>query len=282
MAMSVGTHGRRLGQHRVDPDHQVDAGGDHGRGVDQRGDRRRAGHGVGQPDEQRELGRLADRADEQQHGDGGGGRRGEAGCAGRSGRRSGSIRPRAKVRKIATMKPKSPMRLVTNAFLPAEALASLGEPEGDEEVRAGADALPAEERDQQVVAEHQHEHREHEQVQVDEELREVRVAVHVADRVQVDQRADAGDEQAHGDRQRVDQEPDVDLEAAGRDPGEQRLREDVVLGRRSSRGPRGTRRRWPRTTPATIERGQPAGQRLAHAPAERPRGAGSRPAAAQG
>ena len=33
---------------------------------------------------------------------------------------------------MATMKPKSPMRLVTNAFLPATALASLGEPERDE------------------------------------------------------------------------------------------------------------------------------------------------------
>ena len=31
----------------------------------------------------------------------------------------------AKVNIMATMKPKSPMRLVTNAFLPAEALASL-------------------------------------------------------------------------------------------------------------------------------------------------------------
>ena len=72
-----------------------------------------------------------------------------------------------------------------------------GVPEGDQEVGAGADALPAEERDQQVLAEHQQQHGEDEQVQVEEELRELRVAVHVPDRVQVDQRADAGDEQAH-------------------------------------------------------------------------------------
>ena len=42
--------------------HHVDAGDDHRRGVDQRGDRRRALHRVGEPDVQRELAGLADRA----------------------------------------------------------------------------------------------------------------------------------------------------------------------------------------------------------------------------
>ena len=46
-------------------DHE-DAGGDHGGGVDQRRDRRRAFHRVRQPDVQEELRRLAHRADEQQ------------------------------------------------------------------------------------------------------------------------------------------------------------------------------------------------------------------------
>ena len=50
-------------EERVGPRHQVDAGGDHRRGVDQRGDRRRALHRVGQPDVERELGRLADGAE---------------------------------------------------------------------------------------------------------------------------------------------------------------------------------------------------------------------------
>ena len=39
--------------------HQVNAGDDHRRGVDQRGDGRRALHRVRQPDVERELGRLA-------------------------------------------------------------------------------------------------------------------------------------------------------------------------------------------------------------------------------
>ena len=72
-----------------------------------------------------------------------------------------------------------------------------------------------------LFAEHEQQHREDEQVQVDEELREVLVAVHVADRVQVDQRADAGDEQRHRDRQRVGEEPGLDRQAAGGQPLEQ-------------------------------------------------------------
>ena len=61
-----------------------------------------------------------------------------------------------------------------------------GVPESDQQVRTRADPLPAEERDQQVLAEHEQRHREDEQVQVQEELGELRVAVHVADGEHVD------------------------------------------------------------------------------------------------
>lgn len=44
---------------------QVDTGGHHGSGVDQRGDRRRAGHRVGKPGLQRKLRRFTDRAAQQ-------------------------------------------------------------------------------------------------------------------------------------------------------------------------------------------------------------------------
>ena len=72
-----------------------------------------------------------------------------------------------------------------------------------------------------VVAEHQHEHGEREQVEVREEPREPGVAVHVADRVEVDQRADTGDEQHHGHRQRIDEEVGANRQAADRYPREQ-------------------------------------------------------------
>ena len=58
-------HRRVAEEHRVAPDH-VDARGHHRRGVDQRGDRRRAFHRVGQPDVERNLRRLAGGAEEQQ------------------------------------------------------------------------------------------------------------------------------------------------------------------------------------------------------------------------
>ena len=59
---------RVLEQRRAAGDHEH-AGGDHGRGMDQGRDRRRALHGVGQPGVQRQLRRLAHGADEQQEAD---------------------------------------------------------------------------------------------------------------------------------------------------------------------------------------------------------------------
>ena len=58
-------HGRSPDQ-REHACQQVDAGGDHGGGMDLGRDRRGAGHGVRQPDRQRQLGRLAGRPDQQQ------------------------------------------------------------------------------------------------------------------------------------------------------------------------------------------------------------------------
>ena len=60
-------HGeRRQHEDHVGAGDEIDTGGDHGRGVDQGADRGRAGHGVGQPGLERELGRLADSAAEKQ------------------------------------------------------------------------------------------------------------------------------------------------------------------------------------------------------------------------
>ena len=60
--------GEALQEHAVEAGDQVDAGHDHGGGVDQGRHRRGAGHGVGQPGVQRELGALADHGDEQRGG----------------------------------------------------------------------------------------------------------------------------------------------------------------------------------------------------------------------
>ncbi len=95
-------------------------------------------------------------------------------------------------------------------------------PETDQQVRGQADTLPADEQHQIVVGEHQQQHRRHEQVQEGEEPAPTLVVRHVADGVDVDQTADAGDQQDEHDRQLVDQQADVDVPAAGGDPGVQR------------------------------------------------------------
>ena len=87
-------------------------------------------------------------------------------------------------------------------------------PEADQQVGREADALPADVERHEAVAQHQQQHRRDEQVQVGEEPPPARVVRHVADRVDVDQRADAGDQQHERQRQRVEQQPEVDVAAS--------------------------------------------------------------------
>ena len=104
------------------------------------------------------------------------------------------------------------------------------EPEADQPVGAEPDALPAEEAEQEVVREDQHDHREQEQVHVEKEPPVARVALHVPDRVQRDQAADPGDEEAPDHRERIELQPEVDVEGVDRDPGEDVLVDGAVVG----------------------------------------------------
>ena len=79
----------------------------------------------------------------------------------------------------------------------------LGEPEGNQEERAQADELPAQEEHGEVAGQDQRQHRGGEQVEVGEEPGEARVAVHVADGVDVDQRPHPGDDQRHQGCERI-------------------------------------------------------------------------------
>ena len=83
----------------------------------------------------------------------------------------------------------------------------------------------------------QQQHREDEEVHVAEEAGEPGVVLvgHVSDRVPVNEGADAGDDQRHDHRQRVEVEVDGDLgHGAEAGPGSARPRvDDVVPGRGS-------------------------------------------------
>ncbi len=96
--------------------------------------------------------------------------------------------------------------LLARIRIPAIEIVPAVKPEADEQVRGQPHAFPAHEHAQEVVAEHQQEHGEDEEVQEDEEALEALVVVHVAHGVDVDQAAHAGHHQGHGDAQGVDEQ----------------------------------------------------------------------------
>ena len=90
--------------------------------------------------------------------------------------------------------------------------ALLLEPEADQQVRAEPDAFPAHEHQREVAAQHQQQHEEREEVQVGEVADAVLVVGHVAERVDVDQRAHARHHQHQQRRERVEQQRERDLQ----------------------------------------------------------------------
>ena len=78
------------------------------------------------------------------------------------------------------------------------------EVEADEQVGGEADAFPADEQQQEVLGEDQGQHEEHEEVQVGEEAPVAFFVRHVADGVDVDQEADAGDDAEHDEGEVVE------------------------------------------------------------------------------
>src|SRR5665647_2929585 len=207
---------------------EVHASGDHGGGVDQRADRRRAGHGVGQPGLQRELRRLGDGAAEEQGGRG----NGEAG-AGRP-VRGGTLHQRLDLERVELREqqeePDDKGRVADarddERLAPGVDVLNVLLPVRDEQVAAESDALPANVQQQQVVGQHQHEHRGDEQVHVDEEAGEALVALHVLGRVEVDEEADEGDYEDEDEAHGVEVEGDLWLQPGDVEPGP----EDLAVG----------------------------------------------------
>ncbi len=210
-------------------DDQVDARGHHRRGVDEGRDRGRALHRVPEPGLQRYLSRLAAGGEQQHQADGG-----ELAL----GRLTGCLQHRPEGEAAEPQEhqhDRDRQAHVTDAvdqegLLRGGGGAGLVLPEADEEVGGEAHALPADVQEQVVVGEDEQQHRREEQVQISEEAAAPLVVLHVPDRVQVDQRADARDQQHERHRQLVEAEGDVRLEALDRDPAEQVARQGPVLG----------------------------------------------------
>ena len=85
-------------------------------------------------------------------------------------------------------------------------------PKRNEEVRTCSHAFPTEEGNEQVLAKYQHQHGEYEKVQINKELRKLRIAVHVTHGVQMNERADTCNEQCHRDRELIGKKCQVYLQ----------------------------------------------------------------------
>ena len=187
-------------------------------------------HRIGKPQVERQLRALAARTDEAEQRDRRGGRLRKAGGSTVDGRVvERTDRPEGEEHRHH----EAPVAdaVGDERLLAGDGSALAFMPERDEQVAAGTHAFPTEEGDQHVRPQHQHQHAEREQVEVQEELAEPRIAVHVPDRIEVDERADAGDEEAHGDAERICQEREIDLQRTHRDPREQALHVFALFGR---------------------------------------------------
>ncbi len=243
---------------------EIDAGGDHRRRVDQRRDRRRAGHRIGQPDVQRNLRALARDTNDQQQRD----------------QHDQALRHFAVLDLLKNARElqradsdehgehrqhHAPVAdtIDDHRLLGRIAVGVLLEPETDQQERAQTHALPAHEQHQVVVRQHQDQHHRQEEIEIDEETLEARIAVHVADGVDMNQRAHAGDHHQHDARQPIDVQAHLDGRLTDREEGEQRHIEAVVEpnlfgrqaqqrdhhGQRDGKGQRGKEHRRPADDP---------------------------------
>ena len=219
-------HGeRRTGEQRIHARHHVHAGGNHGRRVNQRADRRGAFHRVRQPDVQRNLRGLANGANKEQQTDSG---QNACGAKGFDRHPSGLLKNRDEIHGM-----KSPEQeqnadgesQVADArgdksFLAGADRGLLQEPETDQQVAAQAHAFPAHEHQHHVRGQHQRQHEKYEQVQVGKETVVAVFMRHVAGGINVHQQADESDHEQHDHGELIDLQREVNFENSRGNPGE--------------------------------------------------------------
>ena len=210
-------NGRRAYQ-REHAGQQVDPGRDHGGGVDLGRDRRGTGHGVRQPDRQRQLGRFAGRADQQQDPQGGDdpGRQQKAHTV--------QLGNGDSAQELVHPDHGNAEGGVSDAgddkgLAPGSGVLLLRVPEADQGVGAEADPFPPQVKERQVFGQDQGQHGKDKDVQQGKVTGKVRIVLHVADGVQVNQAADKGDHQGHGKGKLVQVERYRGLEVEVRQPG---------------------------------------------------------------
>ena len=200
---------------------QVDAGGHHRRRVDECADRRRALHRVGEPRVERDLRRLGDGAAEEPERDQHRERRVLAECLRRGCEDRREVQgpdlldedeEREREGRVADRVHDEGLLAGRHGLAPAV-------PVVDQQVGREADHAPAGQEQQEVPRLDEQEHGEDEERLVGVVARLLLVAVHVADRVGEDEEADAGDDQHHEDRERIDQDLGAEAQVARGQPG---------------------------------------------------------------
>src|ERR1700746_3033256 len=104
------------------------------------------------------------------------------------------------------------------------------EVKADKQVAGQSDALPADEKKNVVRGEDQNQHEEHKEVEVGEEAVVAAFVGHVSSGVDVNEEADAGDDEDHDDGELVHLEVEAGAEVAGDNPVEEFLAENLAGG----------------------------------------------------
>ena len=209
--------------------------------VDECGNRGRAFHRIRQPGVEAELRRLAHRSNEQQQADDS--HRIETIAEETDGRPCHIRRGREDFRDRNGIEHQIGRENAHHEAKVADAVdderlyrrrigARLTEPEADEQIGGQTHAFPAEEHLQQIVRGHEHQHREGEEREIGEETRLIRVFVHIAPAIEVDERGNAGDDDKHHRRQRIDPQFPHRIEAVGMQPGQHRHDEAFAIASR--------------------------------------------------
>ena len=84
-------------------------------------------------------------------------------------------------------------------------------PKPDKEIGTETHTLPTDEEHKKIVPHYQQEHEEDKEVQVNEKTNHPFIVPHIAERIDMDQEADAGDDEQHHRGQGIDLKRKLDL-----------------------------------------------------------------------
>ncbi len=194
------------------PHQQIDAGLDHGGGVQKGADGRRGAHGIGQPEMEGKLGRFGQRAEQHRAAD----RRIE-------GMPSDGV---ARVQPLADRVGAAGRLEQDGADEQGQApgpgheqgLAGIvpgrggGVVESDQQVGKNGGQLPKDEQEQQIVRHDDAQHGDHEGVQEKVKAADVRMAGHVGGSIEGDEKTGTGDDQPEQQAQPVEPKPQVEVQ----------------------------------------------------------------------